>query len=216
MGLRREPRTRMRVAVRIFGTDRNGRTFSENVFTSDVSRSGVKLEAVPVEVALGETIGLSYKSNRGRFQVKWLSGLESQRALGLQNISPEKPLWDFALPPAALDNYAQSASGKERRRHARLKSVNSVELHAESQGAPIWGKVSDLSLGGCFVEMPMPLKKDTRLKVGLWLGQEKLWLEAKVASSRPGFGVGIEFLAVPAADADKLRVFLRSITHHRW
>ena len=216
MGLRREPRTRMRIAVRIFGTDSAGRAFSENVFTSDVSRSGVKLEAVPVEVAIGETIGLTYKNHRGRFLVKWTSVAEGQRALGLQNISPEKPLWDFALPSAGPDNYARGGTKSERRRHARLKSINSVELHAESQGAPIWGKVSDLSLGGCFVEMPMPLKKDTRLKVGLWLGQEKLWLEAKVASSRPGFGIGIEFQAVAAADADKLRGFLRSITRNNW
>jgi len=215
MGLRREPRTRMRVAVRIFGTDHNGRTFSQNVYTSDVSRSGARLESVPVEVAVGETLGLSYQSNRGRFQVKWMAGAEGQRTLGLQNVAPEKPLWDFSLPPPAPDNY-RSASGSDRRRHARMKSVNSVELHADAQGAPIWGKASDLSAGGCFVEMPMPLKKDTRLKIGLWLGQEKLWLEGKVASSRPGFGIGIEFLPAAGADADKLREFLSGIARKRW
>lgn len=215
MGLRREPRTRMRVAVRIFGTDRNGRTFSENVFTSDVSRSGARLEAVPVEIPVGETVGLSYQSNRGRFQVKWLAGGEGQRSMGLQNASPEKQLWDFPLPSPAPDNYTR-ASGSDRRRHARMKSVNSVELHADAQGAPIWGKISDLSQGGCFVEMPMPLKKDTRLKIGLWLGQEKLWLEGKVASSRPGFGIGIEFLPLAPVDGDKLREFLNRISRPRW
>jgi hypothetical protein len=205
----------MRVAVRIFGTDLNGRTFSENVFTSDVSRCGARLEAVPVEVSVGETIGLSYQAKRVRFQVKWVAGAEGQRVLGVQNVSPEKLLWDFPLPPSAPDNYAPS-SGSDRRRHARLKSVNSVELHAESQGAPIWGKVSDLSQGGCFVEMPMPLKKDTRLKIGLWLGQEKLWLEGKVASSRPGFGIGIEFLPAAPGETDKLRDFLSRIAQRRW
>ena len=215
MGLRREPRTRMRVAVRIFGTDRNGRTFSENVFTSDVSRSGARLEAVPVEIPVGETVGLSYQSNRSRFQVKWLAGGEGQRSMGLQNASPEKPLWDFPLPSPAPDNYTR-ASGSDRRRHARMKSVNSVELHADAQGAPIWGKISDLSQGGCFVEMPMPLKKDTRLKIGLWLGQEKLWIEGKVASSRPGFGIGIEFLPLAPVEADKLREFLNRISRPRW
>jgi hypothetical protein len=215
MGLRREPRTRMRAAVRIFGTDHNGRTFSQNVYTSDVSRSGARLESVEAEVAVGDTLGLSYQSNRGRFQVKWMAGAEGQRTIGLQNVAPEKPLWDFSLPPPAPDNY-RPASGSDRRRHARMKSVNSVELHADSQGAPIWGKASDLSAGGCFVEMPMPLKKDTRLKIGLWLGQEKLWLEGKVASSRPGFGIGIEFLPAAGADADKLREFLSGIARKRW
>jgi len=62
----------------------------------------------------------------------------------------------------------------------------------------------------------MPLKKDTRLKIGLWLGQEKLWLEGKVASSRPGFGIGIEFLPAAGADADKLREFLSGIARKRW
>jgi hypothetical protein len=65
--------------------------------------------------------------------------------------------------------------------------MNSAELHAEGQTAP-WGKATDLSAVGCFVEMPIPLKQGTLLKVGLWIQKDKLWLNGKVASSRPGFG----------------------------
>ena len=46
MGQRREPRKELKVPVRIFGTDVNGKTFSENLFTVNVSREGAKLEGV--------------------------------------------------------------------------------------------------------------------------------------------------------------------------
>jgi len=215
MGLRREPRARMRVPVRIFGTDRQGRTFSESAHTTDVSRSGVCLEGVKADLSLGETVGLTYQQNRARFQVKWTSEDAGARSVGLQNIAPEKALWDFALPPTAPDHY-QRTSAAERRRHPRIRSLNSVEIQAESQSAPIWGKVSDLSQGGCFVEMPMPLRQGTLLKAGLWLGENKVWLKAKVASSRPGFGIGIEFVEIVPDDARRLQEFLRSITRSPW
>ena len=46
MGKRREPRKAIEVQVRIFGTDSDGKIFSENVRTLDVSHSGVLLGGV--------------------------------------------------------------------------------------------------------------------------------------------------------------------------
>ena len=62
----------------------------------------------------------------------------------------------------------------------------------------IWGDASDISLGGCFVEMAIPLKIETPLTIAIWLGGAKLRLPAQVASTSPGFGIGIRFNAVSA------------------
>ncbi len=220
MGKRREPRKELRLPVRLFGTDADGRVFSENVFTANVSRQGAKLVGVQNRVKVGEVVGISYKQAKDRFRVSWVgqAGTPQQGEVGVVNLALGKYIWDVPLPAPVIDNYRQRASqtgGGERRKHSRAKSNNSLELHPEGQAAPIWGKASDLGMGGCFVEMPIPLKLGTTLKVGLWLNQEKLWLNAKVVNSRPGFGIGLQFTQVSPEDAERLQRFLKSISRSR-
>jgi hypothetical protein len=213
MGQRREPRTETRLAVRIFGTDAEGRVFSENVFTEDISHSGAKLSGVAAQIQLGEVIGITYGKNKGRFAVVWRGSPGTPQAgqIGVSNTAPERYLWDLALPSAGFDRY-KATSSNDRRRDPRLKSVNSVQLHPEGQTAPIWGRAVDLSKGGCFVEMSIPLALGTKLKIGLWLSENKLLLQGKVVNCRPGFGIGVQFTAVPPPAAEQIRLFLQSIT----
>jgi len=214
MGQRREARKDVAVSVRIFGTDASGRPFSENVSTIEVSREGARLGGVRAELKAGETIGLTYKNNKGRFHVRWvgLPGTASAGQVGLQMVPSERSLWDFPLPAPGIDEFGRHAKGSERRKHPRLKCMNSAELFPEGEEAKIWGKAVDLSLGGCFIEMPIPLREGTKLKMGLWVKEEKLKLSAKVVSSRPGFGVGVQFTEISPEDTAKLQTFLRSIT----
>jgi hypothetical protein len=92
MGQRREPRKQIQVPVRIFGTDAQGRTFSENVFTIDVSRQGAKLSGVQAEIKVGELIGLTYAQNRSRFSVKWIgrAGTPQQGEMGYYKTRPRR------------------------------------------------------------------------------------------------------------------------------
>jgi hypothetical protein len=214
MGQRREPRKAVALPVRIFGTDAHGRPFSENISTLDVSREGVGLSGVKAEIKVGEIIGLTYGKNKGRFSVKWVGQSATPQAgrVGLLNVSPEKTLWDFPLPAPALDEFGRHSMGTERRKHTRLKCVNSVELQPGGAAAPIWGKAVDLSVGGCFVEMPIPLPVGTKLKIGLWIKETKLWATAKVVNSRPGFGIGIQFSEISPEDAERLKQFLQGMT----
>jgi len=217
MGKRREPRQQVRLPVRIFGTDANGRAFSENVFTADVSRQGVRIVGVRSQIKIGEVIGMSHGSNKGRFAVRWTGTTGGGQAgeIGLLNATPDKSMWNLLLegprPDTFVGGRVSKASGAERRQSARLKCVNSVQLQPEGEPAPIWGKALDLSLGGCFVEMPIPLRQGTKLKIAIWIKEVKLWASAKVASSRPGFGVGIQFISMSPQDTEQLRVYLKSI-----
>lgn len=215
MGKRREPRHEIRVPVRIFGTDRNGRVFSEKVFTANVSRQGVELIGVQAQPANEEIIGLTYGQTKIHFRVKWTGAPNTPRAghMGLLNLTPEKSLWDFPLPGTGMDNFRpQSQPQAERRAHPRMKTNNSVELHPDSQTTPIRAKVTDISLGGCFVEMSMPLEKGASVKLALWIQDYKLWANAKVITSTPGFGIGLQFTEISKQDSEQLKQFLRSIT----
>jgi hypothetical protein len=214
MGQRREPRKEIKVSVRIFGTDTLGRPFSENVSTTDVSRDGARVAGVQAQVRSGEVVGLTYGANKGRFSVKWVGSAGTPQAgqVGLENAVPSKPFWDFPLPGPGIDEYGRHTRGAERRKHPRLKCLNSIELQPASANAPIWSKTTEMGMGGCFVEMPMPLPVGTTLKISLWIGEQKLRFSGKVVNSRPGFGIGVQFTEVSAEDVDRLKEFLRSIT----
>jgi hypothetical protein len=216
MGTRREPRIPAQLDVRIFGTDANGRPFSENVQTVDISRYGAKLQGLKASILVGEIVGMSHGPSKGRFVVQWAGQPQTRQAgqLGLLNNAPDKWKWEMALPPAYIDNYAGEArAAGDRRRHVRMKSVNSAQVQPEGDAAPIWGKTVDISEGGCFVDMPIPLDKGTRIKVTLWIKDRKLWTKGKVISSRPGFGNGIEFTDMSAADTLVLNGYLDDLRH---
>ena len=204
MGKRREARKPLALPVRIFGTDRGGRMFSENVTTAELSQNGAKLTGVRAALKVDEIIGLTYGKSKVHFKVKWVGepGSPREGEVGLLNLTPEKPLWDFPLPSGAMDDFR--FAGKDRRQSARVKCSISAELHPVGQPV-IWGKVSDLSLGGCFVEMPIPLPVNTKFEVALWLGVTKLRLKGEVASASPGFGIGVRFTNVSPESQESLR-----------
>jgi hypothetical protein len=210
MGKRTEPRKDIEVTVRIFGTDRTGAVFSDKVVTVNISRTGVELAGVQAQLKLEETIGLSCAANRANFRVKWIGEPGTPKAghLGLLNVSPEKPLWDFPLPLPSVDAFQPGAI--ERRKHSRFRCQNPVEIHVQN-GTSFWGTVADLSLGGCYVEMPIPLQVGTKLKIGLWIGQAKVSAEGEVAHRTPGLGIGIKFNQITDQDLDQIRVFLGNL-----
>lgn len=156
MGKRAEPRKPIQLPVRIFGTDKDGRIFSENVQTIDISRSGAKLAGVKARLAVDEIVGLTNGPNKVHFRVKWVGqpGTPSEGQLGVMNLTPERPFWDATLPASLLDNFKPESLG-DRRKSPRVKCSVSVEIKAEGE-TTMWGKASDLSVGGCFVEMQFP------------------------------------------------------------
>jgi len=196
--------------VRIFGTDRDGKIFSENLTTLDVSQNGARLRGVKAQLKVDEIIGVTYRSNKVHFRVKWAGGpgTPAEGQTGVLNLSPDKPFWDFPLPHGVMDNF-HSAIANDRRKSVRVKCSISVELH--SAGQVIWGRTSDLSQGGCFVEMAIPLKAATKFEIVLWLGQSKLRLQAVVASASPGFGIGVCFSNVSPQDQEFLQGHIQAL-----
>lgn len=210
MGKRIEPRREVAVPVRIFGTDSAGAIFSQRTVTVNISHSGVELSGVEARVAVNEIIGLTYGTNKVHFRVKWVGKAGSPKAghVGLLNVSPGKPLWDFPLSPSSPDPYQPGMS--ERRQHPRYRCQTSIEIHVQN-GPSFWGRLADLSLGGCYAEMSLPLEIGTRLRVAIWLGEEKSWAEGEVAHRTPGFGVGIRFTEIGATHLDHIQQFLNRL-----
>ena len=215
MGKRREPRKEIKVPVRIFGTDSEGKIFSEKVLTANVSLQGVQLVGVQSQPKIDEIIGLTYGATKAHFRVKWIgkAGTAQAGQLGLLNLSPEKSFWDFPLPSPAMDNSVLNT--RERRAHPRLKCANSVEVFPQGQTIPIRSRTSDLSVGGCFLEMPNPLPAGSQIRLGLWVKEFKMWVTGQVVTSTPGFGIGVKFTEIAERDRDQLKQFLESMVRIR-
>jgi hypothetical protein len=211
-GITTEPRRAVEVPVRVFGTDCDGKPFSENLTTVDVSLHGTKLRGLKAKLQVDEIIGLTYAKNKAHFRVKWIGtpGTATDGVLGLLNLTPSKPLWDFPLFQSEPETFDKKPVN-ERRRWPRVKCSVSVELHAPGQPM-IWGKASDIGQGGCFVEMAIPLAKDARFDIALWLGESKLHLQGQIASVQPGFGNGVRFLGLTSEHQEHLRRFIETIT----
>lgn len=210
MGRRREPRKEIQAPVRIFGTNSSGQAFSEKAVTVNISQQGAELRGVQAKLNLDETVGLAYGKNRVYFRVKWVGvpGTPKAGHVGLLNLSPEKPLWDFPLPAPIPDNYQPRVA--EKRKHPRFKCHNSVELRTQD-GASFWATISDLSVGGCYVEMAIPLPPATKLKVGIWIGETKCSAEGEVAYSTAGLGTGVMFNRISEPDLGRIRQFLGTL-----
>jgi hypothetical protein len=213
---RREPRKDVRVPVRIFGTDAAGKTFNENVFTVNVSRGGAMVIEVKTQLKVGEVIGIVYGKSKSRYEVRWVGtpATPQQNLAGLQSAKSEEIIWDFPLP-ATTEDLVRARSLNERRQHPRRRCSLSVELHPATQESRIWGRVSDISLGGCFVDMSSTLKEGTKVRLALWIQDKKLWAVGKVAAARLGSGVGIEFEEIKTDDREQLKRYLDTLASAR-
>jgi hypothetical protein len=84
-------------------------------------------------------------------------------------------------------------SYKDRRSHPRMKCRVTIEMQAEVGGAPMFANVTDVSLGGCFVETSTILAPGSKIKLGFSMDDGSLSAEGVVVRLDPGSGVAIQF-----------------------
>jgi hypothetical protein len=106
--------------------------------------------------------------------------------------------------------------GSDRRRHPRIKCFVAVELRVDETSTPIWGNLSNTSVGGCLVETAKPVKPGAKVEIGLWVPNGKIWvkgfaLSGVVTRSGPASGVRVRFDGMVPTEKDSLRQFLKFV-----
>lgn len=124
------------------------------------------------------------------------------------------PLPPAATPPFEADTYTPSWVD-DRRRFPRIKCFVAVELKIDGSETPIWGNLSNTSMGGCYVETVTPIKSGVDVQIGLWLASGKIWvkgfvLNGIVIKSNPCFGVRVKFDLEPSA-RESMKQFLKFV-----
>lgn len=118
-------------------------------------------------------------------------------------------------PPFEPDYFTPS-SWQDRRRYPRMKCFVAVELHVGDSASPIWGNLSNTSIGGCFVETATAVPSGANVEIGLWLANGKVWikgiiLNGVVTKSTPSFGVRVKFSDLEPNTRETLRHFLKFV-----
>jgi hypothetical protein len=120
-----------------------------------------------------------------------------------------------ASPPFEPDIFTP-AWGQDRRQYPRMKCFVAVELRVQGSPTPIWGNLSNTSLGGSFVETATPVPSGVPVEVGLWVANGKIWvkgiiLTGVVTKSNPTFGIRIRFAQMESTERESLREFLKFV-----
>ena len=227
MGRRHEPRMTMRLPVTVSGVDVAGQPFTLPANVSEVSNLGARLEGVG-RLRAGATITVAYRKNQGQFRIVWLGqpGTQWEGQIGLENLDPAKHVFGIGWPPEAPDTYQVPGSelgdsahrGKpvpdhrpadrrqqERRRFPRYSCVETVKVRKVGSDVPLWGKLTDISLGGCYIEMMSPFPTETAVTMALKVGQFEFRVDGLVAVMHPAMGMGITFTEIGAEDKKLLQ-----------
>jgi hypothetical protein len=145
---------------------------------------------------------------------------DSSRAAGLAKgttaPAPQPaPTRTTVTPPFEPDVFSPNW-GQDRRLHPRIKCFVAVELRVNDLDAPVWGTLSNTSVGGCQVETSIHISGGSKVDVGLWVASGKIWvkglaLNGVVTRSAPAAGMRIRFAGMDAAGKENLRQFLRYV-----
>ncbi|HZQ21391.1 MAG TPA: PilZ domain-containing protein [Terriglobales bacterium] len=91
-----------------------------------------------------------------------------------------------------------------RRGQSRHACLLGAEVYRSGTVVPHRCQLSDISIGGCYVEMPTPFSAETRVEIVVRTRDLKISTEGVVQSVHPGFGMGVKFS--PRNDAERGQV----------
>jgi len=230
MGRRSEQRIVIAFPVIVRGTDSRGSVFTATTETHDISCTGASLKGLQGVAEPGRKIEIECQTQKAWYRVQWASATNRKKEwrVGVRCLEPGKYIW--GVPPkewqpdtfdisAANSEFVGESSAaspatvarpsRERRRFGRHQCR--VEVQVSTQGpygeVLVSGKITDISLSGCYVEMLSPLPSDTPIELAFTADHTAMHLSGKVCSSQEGFGMGVAFTSMTPEDFEALRQF---------
>jgi hypothetical protein len=94
---------------------------------------------------------------------------------------------------AKADSIGQADRQSERRLGERIPLAARIEILEKSTNAAIAGRVSDLSLGGCYADVLNTFAEGTQVQVRIEHDLKSVELDGDVRFTQPGLGMGIRF-----------------------
>lgn len=147
-------------------------------------------------------------------EIKKQPSVHSNGEPSIEPVPAPTPITASNTPPFEPDIFTPSW-GQDRRRYPRIKCFVAVELKVDGADTPVWGNLSNTSMGGCYVETVTPVKSGADVQIGLWVSSGKIWvkgliLNGIVIKSNPCFGVRVKF-DLESIERESLRQFLKFV-----
>jgi c-di-GMP-binding flagellar brake protein YcgR len=127
---------------------------------------------------------------------------------------PAEPVIErFALEPKLKEtkSAAQAApvpenalDAADRRRGERVPCQLGATVNPVGTSTPNHCSLSDISEGGCYVEMPTPLPGKADVEITVRTSEMKFKISGEVLSSHPGFGMGVRFVFKDSTEREEI------------
>ncbi len=93
----------------------------------------------------------------------------------------------------SAEDSAEASNPGDRRQNERVPCQIGATVHPVGGTTPNHCSLSDISEGGCYVEMPSPLPGNADVEIVVRTSDRKFKIRGEVLSSHPGFGMGVRF-----------------------
>jgi len=105
----------------------------------------------------------------------------------------------------------QQGNRKNRRLYPRIKGRITVEFRPEGSDVPVIGNLTNISLGGCYIETSVILAPDSRLHINFSIDGGSMLADGSVVRSDPGMGLAIKFKEGNREDRAHLQTILEFV-----
>ncbi|PYX39314.1 MAG: hypothetical protein DMG81_09660, partial [Acidobacteria bacterium] len=113
-------------------------------------------------------------------------------------------------PPQADSGLARLRAGPgNRRTQSRHTCRLGADLYRAGVPVPNRCSLSDISSGGCYIEMPTPFPAGTSVEIVVRTEDMKLRVQGVVQSVHPGFGMGVKLVLKTAENHDHVQSLIR-------
>jgi hypothetical protein len=107
-------------------------------------------------------------------------------------------------PPANAEESEEASNLGDRRRDERVPCQLGATVLPVGTGTASHCSLSDLSEGGCYVEMPSPLPGRADVEIMVRTTDRKFAIRGQVLTSHPGFGMGVRFVFQDSAEREEI------------
>ena len=123
MGLRRQPRLKCVLPVRVVGTDVEGKCFERLTCTLDISGNGARISGIGVHIERGAILTVYYKFRRASFRVTWVGhpGSRNENQVGVVTTDADAHFW-LEIPSEDLCQYIDEYVIRESEQQERVKA----------------------------------------------------------------------------------------------
>jgi len=149
-----------------------------------------------------------------RLMQTWMQQNNANPATGLPAPPPaSKSVAAKSWAPASRESCEPRAESQDaslvsnagnRRGEQRFACKLGAEVYRLGSGVPNRCTLSDISEGGCYVEMPTPLSGQSGVEILVRTADTKFRIRGQVLATHPGFGMGVRFMFRDSAEREEI------------